>query len=1282
MFPSWVLIFLLWTGFVSASCPHECRCSEDTVDCSNRKLYTVPLDISPSTKTLNLRGNFLGKLSRADFSGLKQLDTLVLADNKIVNVEENVLDELPNLRRLFLGRNRLRELASLTSRKSPLLFLDLKHNKIETIDVQLLEMLTSLETLDLSHNRLQSVHSMMFQNAKTMLRMKMHRNPWSCDCRLEATVDFMRKLEDPEEHVHCFNPYELRGENALNLKPGDLSCFSAIETKFDSSIELACSKDGIGQPIWTYQGVEIEESASEDSWEIQGNGTLLVPKSAQTSDYKCAIQYSVSPRLARQARPAHGQSQSSAPQFTFKPKDSSYREGTPVKLHCEVTGEPRPSIQWYRNRQPLQSSRKFEMSQANSVLKIYPFLEGDVGTYTCVAQNIHGQIEHTARIHLISSVPPSIHDTPQAQSVEPGQQVTFRCRAQGVPKPEITWFFEGAEIPLRQGRFQTSDDRTELTITHVSRQDVGVYSCMAGNSVGAMMADARLTVTGKHQSEVDKLIDKEVLQTIVQQAKDNVNRAIASTRTQLVQDGVRSTGDLKRLFKFTIPKQAVELSKAREIYEESIRLVQSHVERGLKLPVNDLHPKNVSYESVLAVSHVQTIMELSGCQAGVFRNPCTDMCFHNKYRSYDGQCNNLDYPMWGVSQMPLKRLLSPIYENGFNTPIGWEKNRLYYGYPKPNPREVSRQLIATHDITPHGHLSSMVMQWGQFVDHDLTHTAPPLTRNAYTTGAVCNRTCENLEPCFNIQLPKDDPKLMMMTRMGKEVKYPCIEFERSGAVCGSGETSLIFDRVTYREQLNILTSYLDGSVVYGSSEVQALELRDLFGDHGLLRFDIVSSAQKPYMPFEKDSDMDCRRNYSIDNPIRCFLAGDLRANEQLGLTAMHTVFMREHNRVAAKFLEMNVNWDGETIFQETRKLIGAMIQHITYAQWLPLVLGKTGFAELIGPYMGYDPSIDSSVSNSFATAAFRFGHTLINPELKRLGKDFQPIPQGHIPLHEAFFAPERLLSEGGIDPLLRGLFATPLKLPRSSQILNTELTEKLFPRAHEVSLDLAVMNIQRGRDHGLPSWTEYRKWCNLSVPETWDQMAIEVPDVNVRNKLKALYGHPGNVDLWVGGVIETRMPDGLIGPTFACLIADQFKRARAGDRHWYENEGVFSKAQLQQIKKTSLARLSCDNGDDIDRVQKDVFFYPGNSTRFYEKCEMIPEINLNMWQACCEGQCSMNQDSPITGNRRRRAEKAKNFCEVEGIMKNEGEKWKIDKCTMCECKNAQVWCTVKEHCLD
>ncbi|VDM81115.1 unnamed protein product [Strongylus vulgaris] len=153
-------------------------------------------------------------------------------------------------------------------------------------------------------------------------------------------------------------------------------------------------------------------------------------------------------------------------------------------------------------------------------------------------------------------------------------------------------------------------------------------------------------------------------------------------------------------------------------------------------------------------------------------------------------------------------------------------------------------------------------------------------------------------------------------------------------------------------------------------------------------------------------------------------------------------------------------------------------------------------------------------------------------------------------------------------------------------------------------------------------YIEYRRFCNLSVPETWEELAADIPDGSVRAKLRSLYGHPANIDLWVGGVAEKRLPDALMGPTFACIIGDQFRRLRDGDRFWYENDGIFTKLQLQQIKKASLARLLCDNGDNIDRVQPNVFFYPGNSTKFYGKCENIPELNLNMWMNCCDSSCT------------------------------------------------------------
>ncbi|GMS78246.1 hypothetical protein PENTCL1PPCAC_421, partial [Pristionchus entomophagus] len=1262
---SLILLLLLLHGAQSTYCPTACSCQprEGIVRCEGpQRLFSVPLSLPENTTVLHLKGNSIRSIS--SLPPLRQLTALFLSHNRIQSLPENFLDSFPALEHLALGHNDITSVHSLALRTSRVKILELRHNKITHLSSSALDALSSLHSLDLSHNHLHSLPTDLLVNTKRLELFRINGNPIHCDCRLKPFLDVIRK--DSSKASHCHSPKKLSTREIASLETSDLSCPQPeVESTTRDGRVLQCPYAETS--LWLFKEQEMDESFP-DAYTAFPNGSLAVPASTDPTQFSCTFERRP---MAVRARRQLSSSQRSAPVFTFKSVDNTYREGTAVKMHCEVTGSPRPHIEWWFRGVRLSHSRKYEMSNGDQIMKVYPFLEGDVGSYICRAANAHGRIESSVRIDLISSVPPSIYDAPHSVAVNPGAQVTLRCKARGVPRPFIAWFFDGSEIPHLKGRFAVSADGSELTISPVSRQDDGMFSCMAGNTVGSMMAEARLTVRGV--AAIDNALQDATLRSIVDRARDNVDRAINSTRLALTQDGVKSVADMKKLFRFSIPAQAVELSKAREIYEESIRLVNAHVDSGLNLAGVDISGANVSFESVLAPSHVQTIMELSGCQAGLFKNnPCTSMCFHSKYRSYDGQCNNLDQPTWGVAQWPLRRLLPARYENGFNTPSGWNRDKLYNGFPLPNARLVSRKLVATREITTHTSLSSFVMQWGQLVDHDITHTPMALSRNAYTSGAICNRTCDNVDPCFNIPLLPDDPKLQRGNEHHR--KFPCIEFERSGAICGSGETSLLFQRVTQREQMNILTSYLDGSFLYGSTEVQALELRDLFGDHGLLRFDIVSSAQKPYLPFEKDSMMDCRRNNSADNPIRCFLAGDLRANEQLGLTAMHTLFLREHNRLAAKLLEINPLWDGEKIFQESRKIISAVMQHITYAHWLPLVLGKTGYAELIGEYKGYNHEVDASVSNVFATAAFRFGHTLINPKLRRLDENFTTIPQGDIPLHEALFAPERMLSEGGVDPLLRGLFASPLKLPKPDQLLNTELTEMLFNRNVEIALDLASLNIQRARDHGLQSYTEYRRFCNLSVPTNWEEMGTVIKDTDVVQKLRNLYGHPANIDVWVGGIVERRLSEGLVGPLFACIIAEQFKRTRDGDRFWYENPEVFTPTELQQIKKATLGRLLCDNGDNITRVQKNVFMYPGNSSQLYERCDAHPSINLAVFSSCCDSSVCEGLPQAELPSRRRRTLRA--CLTDDGKHWKHGDSWSQDECTRCKCENGAVWCSV------
>lgn len=662
----------------------------------------------------------------------------------------------------------------------------------------------------------------------------------------------------------------------------------------------------------------------------------------------------------------------------------------------------------------------------------------------------------------------------------------------------------------------------------------------------------------------------------------------------------RNHGDLFRIFRFP-DAPTRQIARAAEIYERTLVNIRKHIEAGANLTVNT---SDWSHKELLSPEHLKLVAELSGCMEHRKTPNCTDMCFHSKYRNIDGTCNNLNNPTWGASLIGFRRIAKPIYENGFSMPIGWTKGKLYHGFPKPSARLVSTSLIRTETITPDDKITHMVMQWGQFLDHDLDHAIPSVSSESWD-GVDCKKTCEYAAPCYPIEVPPNDPRVK---------NRRCIDLVRSSAICGSGMTSVFFDSIQPREQINQLTSFIDASQVYGYSEELAQELRNLTHDTGLLRTGVHFPNQKDMLPFAAPQyGIDCRRNVEESN-INCFAAGDIRVNEQIGLLAMHIIWMREHNRIATKLKELNPHWDGDTLYEEARKIVGAQMQHITFKKWLPLVLGPEGI-EMLGEYKGYDPSINPTISNEFATAALRFGHSMINPILHRLNESYEPIPQGHLELHKAFFSPWRLVYEGGVDPLMRGMFSVPAKLKTPNQNLNMELTEKLFHNAHAVALDLAAINIQRAREHGIPGYNEYRKFCNMTVAEKFDDLKNEISDIEIRNKLKELYGHPSNIDLWVGGILEDQVEGGKVGPLFRCLLVEQFRKLRDGDRFYYENPSVFLPQQLQQIKQSNLGRILCDNGDNITEVTDNIFILPEHQGG-YKKCWEIPGINLYFWQDC------------------------------------------------------------------
>ncbi|XP_011844919.1 PREDICTED: thyroid peroxidase [Mandrillus leucophaeus] len=289
------------------------------------------------------------------------------------------------------------------------------------------------------------------------------------------------------------------------------------------------------------------------------------------------------------------------------------------------------------------------------------------------------------------------------------------------------------------------------------------------------------------------------------------------------------------------------------------------------------------------------------------------------------------------------------------------------------------------------------------------------------------------------------------------------------------------------------------------------------------------------------------------------------------------------------------------------------IQIITLRDYVPRILGPEAFQQYVGPYEGYDSTANPTVSNVFSTAAFRFGHATIHPLVRRLDAGFQEHPD--LPglwLHEAFFSPWTVLHGGGLDPLIRGLLARPAKLQVQDQLMNEELTERLFVLSNSSTLDLASINLQRGRDHGLPGYNEWREFCGLPRLETPADLSTAIASRSVADKILDLYKHPDNIDVWLGGLAENFLPRARTGPLFACLIGKQMKALRDGDWFWWENSHVFTDTQRHELEKHSLSRVICDN-TGLTRVPVDAFRV-GKFPEDFESCDSIPGMNLEAWR--------------------------------------------------------------------
>ncbi|MEZ5057509.1 MAG: peroxidase family protein [Saprospiraceae bacterium] len=511
-------------------------------------------------------------------------------------------------------------------------------------------------------------------------------------------------------------------------------------------------------------------------------------------------------------------------------------------------------------------------------------------------------------------------------------------------------------------------------------------------------------------------------------------------------------------------------------------------------------------------------------------------------RSIDGKGNNLIYSDWGAAHSEIVTRTSLGFEDGFSEPGGTDR---------PSPRLISNLLFRQDSILPDVmHLSDYCWVFGQFIDHDIT-----LTEN---NGA---------EPLM-IPVPQGD-QWFDPFNTGQMV----IPTSRNQIMPGTGT-----DINNPRRFPNSITAFLDASAVYGSDLQRANWLRTFAGGK-------MKTSEGNLLPYntitgEYDDDIDPNAPGMADDvgfATRLFVAGDVRANENPLLLSFHTLFVREHNRICDELRLLHPNWRDEQLYQGARKRVGALMQAIVYEEWLP-TMGVN-----VPSYNGYDSGINPGIFNVFGAAAFRMGHTLLNGNLIRLDNDGQVLPNGNLELKDAFFNVDAIAEVGGIEPYFKGM-GIQIQQSFDAKVID-DVRNFLFGPPGSGGLDLASINIMRGRERGLPDYNTVRE--NFGLPRVNSFSEIN-SNIDIANVLDSLYSDVNNIDAWVGMLAEERMNNALFGELVMKIMEEQFRVIRDGDRYYYENDPTLTAAEKEEIKNTRLYHILMRN-TNLSVMQTRVF---------------------------------------------------------------------------------------------
>jgi len=591
--------------------------------------------------------------------------------------------------------------------------------------------------------------------------------------------------------------------------------------------------------------------------------------------------------------------------------------------------------------------------------------------------------------------------------------------------------------------------------------------------------------------------------------------------------------------------------------------------------------------------------------------------------SLDGFGNNVAHPTQGQANTPYARVAAPRYADGRSQPVAG-----------PNTRLISNRIFndVNQNIFSEHRVSQWAWTWGQFLDH--------------TVGLAAGGT-----ETANIPFNANDPQESFTDTLG------VIPFTRDAAASGTGTTNA-------RQQINTVNSYLDAWAVYGGTQQRLEWMRNGPFDGNMANNAATLMLPNNYLPRRTArGNPSAAPTMAVDgrllaNPNNAAVAGDVRANENLALTATQTLFAREHNRIVGL---LPTSLSQEDRFQIARRIVIAEQEYITYNEFLPAM------GIFLPRYTGYKPSANSALTNEFATVGYR-AHSQIHGEFTAetqtsrysaaqldafRAQGVEVIVDGPnvsltVPVNVAFFNPD-LLQAIGLGPFMTSLSESQY---RNDEMIDNQLRSVLFqvpvsgnpdcldgptlPQCFRGVVDLGAIDVERGRDHGMPTYNQLRQAYGLPAKtsftaitgESTDQFPagtngdtpsnlnfVRTADIEgnptvvgaadgstsgVRRsttaaRLRAVYGNVNNVDAFVGMVAERHVAGTEFGELQRAIWTRQFLALRDADRFFYGNNQGLSDIQSQfgLDFHTTLAQVIARNTDTpIADINPNVFLVP------------------------------------------------------------------------------------------